>query len=366
MPRRRPPREVPTFGTVFANALDPTSSASSTTAASSAAVIRRYDTRGLRRSQQQTISHFAGSMRDIRRVRVMLGKHSKFAEAATLRESRKRDDDEPILVKLEGDDPPMMGFILHALHGQYKKVPAKITVSQLACIAVICDKYALYEALQIIVGKWLENLKAKPKMQLEQWLLISWVFGPEEIFTEVSRDLILSGMLRPEDEDCLVFGEEMRPLPECIPAAVIDTYCQCGTLVISQSTHNCSYAIAHRDCSWVPKLQKEVEDSLGMVKGLKFSGLPSRTWGWFDSAMKDVWFGETLAVVLLFMYRALVRTLQEVSLDAKVAGKAGANREHCNCRRSDGRERIYNRGGGDGARENWCCLRSGGDGRIQI
>jgi len=153
--------------------------------------------------------------------RVMLGKHSKFAEAVALRESRKRDDDEPIVVPLEGDDPAMMGFILQALHGKNKKVPRKITIGQLTRIAVICDKYGLHEALQVIAGTWSENLKAKVKTHPEEWLLISWVFGPEEIFTEVSRDMILNGTAY--QADGLVFSEERRALAECIPSAVTGT-----------------------------------------------------------------------------------------------------------------------------------------------
>jgi hypothetical protein len=151
----------------------------------------------------------------------MLGKHSKFAEAVALRESRKRGDDEPIVVKLEGDDPAMMGFILQALHGKNKKVPPKITIGQLTRVAVICDKYSLHEALQVIVRTWSENLKAKAKTHPEEWLLISWVFGPEDIFTEVSRELMLNGIA--DHGDDLVFGKERRTLAECIPAAVTGT-----------------------------------------------------------------------------------------------------------------------------------------------
>jgi hypothetical protein len=81
-------------------------------------------------------------------------------------------------------------------------------------------------------------------------------------------------------------GASLRDIAEKvqkIPAVKLetckpDTYCQCGTLVVGHFTHNCSYAISHKDCSWVPGLGETVENALDAVRGLEFSELPSRTW----------------------------------------------------------------------------------------
>jgi hypothetical protein len=35
----------------------------------------------------------------------------------------------------------------------------------------------------------------------------------------------------------------------------------------------------HERCSWVPRLRREVDDTLRDVKGVVFSNFPSRTWG---------------------------------------------------------------------------------------
>jgi len=150
--------------------------------------------------------------------RNMLGRQSKFAEAVALRESHKRDDGEPVVVTLQGDDPATMGFVLHVLHGQYKQMPQKITIWRMVRISIICDKYSLHEAMQLIAVVWCDMLKTKAKTHLTDWLLISWVFGPEDIFTEVSRDLMLGKIC--DSDDGLLFGNQKLPLADCIPAAI--------------------------------------------------------------------------------------------------------------------------------------------------
>jgi hypothetical protein len=148
----------------------------------------------------------------------MLGKKSNFAEAVALRESK--GDDQPVIVKVADDDPSTMKIILYALHSQYRQVPDSITLSQLFQAAVICDKYALHEALRLIAKVWSEPLKHGSKKNPRQWLFISWVFGPESVFTEVSRQLTLDGTSIPDKEDELVFGKEKLTLHECVPAAI--------------------------------------------------------------------------------------------------------------------------------------------------
>ncbi|KAF8533225.1 hypothetical protein BDD12DRAFT_866428 [Trichophaea hybrida] len=150
--------------------------------------------------------------------RTMLGKQSKFAEAVALRESHKRDDGEPVVVTLEGDDPIVMGTVLHLLHGKYNKLPLKLNIGVLVDVSKICDKYSLHEALRIIQLLWSDFLKTKLTAHPADGLLISWVFGPEKVFTELSRDLMLGEIS--ESDDGLLFGKQMDPLADCIPPAV--------------------------------------------------------------------------------------------------------------------------------------------------
>jgi hypothetical protein len=148
----------------------------------------------------------------------MLGKKSNFAEAVALRESKGKD--QPVIVKVEDDDPPMMELILYALHLQYKRVPDSIPLSMLFKAAIICDKYALHEALRLIAKVWSDPLKNEANESPREWLFISWVLGPESVFTEVSKQLILDGSSNLDNEDELVFGEGKLTLHECVPSAV--------------------------------------------------------------------------------------------------------------------------------------------------
>lgn len=145
--------------------------------------------------------------------RKMLGKESNFAEAVALRESPP----EPVPVSLE-DDPVVMGIILQWLHFQHKKVPRKLSVDQLVQAAIICDKYGLHEALQLISETWTQAVRSTSENHPEDWLLISWVFGPEDIFTSTSRVLTLSGLS--DSNGDLVFGEYKGTLHECVPASI--------------------------------------------------------------------------------------------------------------------------------------------------
>ncbi|KAF8543795.1 hypothetical protein BDD12DRAFT_801748 [Trichophaea hybrida] len=148
--------------------------------------------------------------------RKMLGKSSNFAEAVALRESRA----EPVFVSLE-DDPAVMGIILRVVHFLHKQVPRTLSVDQLVQAAIICDKYGLYEALQLISETWTKAVSWRSANHPEDWLLISWVFGPEAIFTSTSRALILSGLLDPNGD--LVFGEYKGSLHECVPSSISGT-----------------------------------------------------------------------------------------------------------------------------------------------
>jgi hypothetical protein len=150
--------------------------------------------------------------------RNMLGKQSKFSEAVALRESHKKDHGEPVVVVLEGDDPIVMGNVLHILHGKYFKLPLKINIAMIITISQICDKYSLHEALSIIRWLWADFQEITKSAQPTDGLLISWIFGPEKVFTKLSRDLMLGEIS--ESDGGLLFGKQLHPLADCIPPAV--------------------------------------------------------------------------------------------------------------------------------------------------
>ncbi|KAA8913673.1 hypothetical protein FN846DRAFT_929155 [Sphaerosporella brunnea] len=148
----------------------------------------------------------------------MLSSGSRFSEAVELRS--RASGDKPVVVKLEDDDSATLLIVLRVLHYQIKTVPQKLSVEQMVQVAIICDKYFLHESLQLMANTWIGSSWSEKQEQLEYWLLISWIFGPETIFTEVSRSLILEAS--EDTQKGFVIGPERRELPESVPAALIE------------------------------------------------------------------------------------------------------------------------------------------------
>ncbi|KAF8247936.1 hypothetical protein K440DRAFT_661099 [Wilcoxina mikolae CBS 423.85] len=182
--------------------------------------------------------------------RKMLGKESSFAEAVALRQSK--DSGEPVVVRLEDDDPTTMGVVLRVLHVRNYLVPRKMVLQDMVHIAVICDKYGFHEGLQVMADIWLESLKldtASIAASPEDWLLISWVFGPEDIFTQVSKSLVLRGL---QSGNGMVFSDDNLSLSESVPSAISGNYEKRQTTKsqltiavdeISLRRHHCVYSV---------------------------------------------------------------------------------------------------------------------------
>jgi hypothetical protein len=61
-------------------------------------------------------------------------------------------------------------------------------------VAAICEKYELHKALQPTADKLFKSQKdLSTHHGYEDWLLVSYCFGYEDIFTDVSKELILRG-----------------------------------------------------------------------------------------------------------------------------------------------------------------------------
>ncbi|KAI5812726.1 hypothetical protein BZA77DRAFT_323514 [Pyronema omphalodes] len=149
----------------------------------------------------------------------MLGRDSNFSEAAAVREAQTTG--KPALITLE-DDPNVMEFILYALHGKYSKVPRKLSLEHLTQAAIICDKYWLHGALSLISEHWISLGTEHSVVHPAEWLYISWIFGPESVFTSTSRDFILKSVYS-SNGDKLVLDSEYsgrKPLLEETPQLI--------------------------------------------------------------------------------------------------------------------------------------------------
>ncbi|KAF8544183.1 hypothetical protein BDD12DRAFT_817001 [Trichophaea hybrida] len=128
--------------------------------------------------------------------RSMFGPDSRFKEAVDLRRAHVIGFP-PAVISLD-DDSTALEFIFNVLHLQHDRIPDKIDFKLMVQVAAICEKYELHKALQPTADRHF-----KPQKDLstphghEDWLLISYCFGFEDIFTSVSKELILRGKWEP-------------------------------------------------------------------------------------------------------------------------------------------------------------------------
>lgn len=125
----------------------------------------------------------------------MLGPSSDFKEANELR-AHPRGAREPYVVSIEDDSSIEFRVILNAIHHRNSLVPL-VTANREAlwCMAVICDKYDFTEAVSAWVGIWAQEWRKRVICDPDHghWLFIAWTFGLADIFTVVSKDIILRG-----------------------------------------------------------------------------------------------------------------------------------------------------------------------------
>ncbi|PVH85234.1 hypothetical protein DL98DRAFT_409677 [Cadophora sp. DSE1049] len=117
-----------------------------------------------------------------------------FAEGEALRTQGK------VEIPLPDDDPEAMAVLLDIIHGRSRRVPREVSVTQLALLAIVIDKYHSHEVAEVYSDIWLHHFKdeyddfiindeSDLSMQL-MWLTISWVFGNNTIFNMATANLI--------------------------------------------------------------------------------------------------------------------------------------------------------------------------------
>ncbi|KAF8426733.1 hypothetical protein EV426DRAFT_592600 [Tirmania nivea] len=137
--------------------------------------------------------------------RVMLGANARFSEGNAL---RNRDaSSPPIEITLGDDNPNALALLLRIVHHQYDWVPRTLDDNQLYQVAIVCDKYDMRGVLGLWLDQWIpEDTKSGGKITGDQWLFIAYAFGKQALFTELSKDLILTSTVD-------AGGSLLAPLP---------------------------------------------------------------------------------------------------------------------------------------------------------
>ncbi len=103
----------------------------------------------------------------------------------------KAKDDGCFHISGEGWDAEAFLISMNIIHGHNRKVPRLVNLELLAKIATIIDYYKLHEAAEVFGSIWIEPLRGivptTYSRDLILWILVSQVFGKDEIFKEVTQ-----------------------------------------------------------------------------------------------------------------------------------------------------------------------------------
>lgn len=146
--------------------------------------------------------------------RVILGPNSSFKEACTFRETRTK----PYTLLLDDPDYKTFSILLYAIHLQSDKVTRPLDYKTMQKLATICDKYDCARAVESWVPLW-KKLTVDSHVSR---LFVAWVFRIDNVFTSLSKRIILEGYYEKLNGTFLIGdGYALNPL---IPDAVVGEY----------------------------------------------------------------------------------------------------------------------------------------------
>lgn len=108
-------------------------------------------------------------------------------------------------VPLYGDDPEALLLLLYAIHGKFSQVRREVDVKLLTQLAILVDKYDLFEVTIFLKDHWLRSVEDTVPTAFNDnvlpWICIAFVFKQEKTLQEVSSVAMIgsSGDLNPGD-----------------------------------------------------------------------------------------------------------------------------------------------------------------------
>ncbi|OJJ31982.1 hypothetical protein ASPWEDRAFT_643803 [Aspergillus wentii DTO 134E9] len=88
-------------------------------------------------------------------------------------------------------DPDAFLIILNVIHGRLNRVPRVVTLETLTEVAILTDYFQCHEPLGLFPSKWVDSLRSPVPRPIYlgglNWILISWVFGIDDIFTSSTK-----------------------------------------------------------------------------------------------------------------------------------------------------------------------------------
>ncbi|KAF8248478.1 hypothetical protein K440DRAFT_625690 [Wilcoxina mikolae CBS 423.85] len=141
-------------------------------------------------------------------------------------------DDSTVIYELDiddklGIDPTNMAVVLYAIHGRSEHFPETITFEKLLEIAVICEHYRCAEMMSPWDKLWmklpeLEKLVLQPGY--EDWLFIARVFGNQELFGRITKQLARNVVKTEDGKLGVMVREEVKKMHSRLPERPPGTY----------------------------------------------------------------------------------------------------------------------------------------------
>lgn len=99
------------------------------------------------------------------------------------------------------DDPHALLILLRIAHLQFRDLATEVmTYEKFLQLAVLCDKYDMTNLISPWISKWHETLHGTASSLdyngYENWLFIAWTYGNEELFKEITRNLVLTSTVK--------------------------------------------------------------------------------------------------------------------------------------------------------------------------
>lgn len=127
-----------------------------------------------------------------------------FREASILRANGT------VNITLTDDNTAAMIAVMNAVHGRFFSVPGrKIKLELLKDIAVVVDKYELFESVSTMLHTWASTVRVgNPRaslMDVAKWLLcVTWAFNMSDAFRFATKELVLDTGMNVEVEGTCV------------------------------------------------------------------------------------------------------------------------------------------------------------------
>ena len=131
-------------------------------------------------------------------------------------ESKTKAEDGSWTVDLPNDSPTSMEIFLNITHAHFKLVPKTLSIDELYDLTVLTDFYDATPSLAPWADTWMSSINELPidASLAPKLLWIAWQLGREEIFENISREILMESE-GPLSGDTSPFSE-IRMAPDIV------------------------------------------------------------------------------------------------------------------------------------------------------